>query len=156
MTLKKCPRCELNYILDGGALCTICRREVKGEQIDDDIIEMCSECGENPVVPGYEYCSACLKEKNNRHDVDTGDSDDIMQPEDTALNLDNSVSELDEIAIDTDDDAPFGDDDDEDMDDDGEITDKRRSRGKKKDIADDFEKSGYHVVDEDYDEKSDL
>jgi len=40
MALTKCPRCELNYILDGGSLCTVCRREVRGEQTDDEVVEM--------------------------------------------------------------------------------------------------------------------
>lgn len=31
MTLTKCPRCELNYILDGEQYCKICRMEMKGE-----------------------------------------------------------------------------------------------------------------------------
>ncbi|MEG2135177.1 MAG: hypothetical protein RR150_03750, partial [Clostridia bacterium] len=60
MGLVKCPRCELNYILDGGSLCTVCRKEVRGESEQDDITELCSECGENPAVPGGELCASCL------------------------------------------------------------------------------------------------
>ena len=52
MALVKCPRCELNYILDGGELCTVCRKEVRGESEPSELPELCSECGENPAVPG--------------------------------------------------------------------------------------------------------
>ena len=45
MTLTKCPRCELNYILDGEQYCKICRMEMKGEPVRDEI-EMCTVCGE--------------------------------------------------------------------------------------------------------------
>ena len=30
MALRKCPRCELNYIKDDEKYCNVCRREMKG------------------------------------------------------------------------------------------------------------------------------
>ena len=53
MALVKCPRCELNYMNDTDEMCSVCRREVRGESEQFDMIELCSECGETPVVPGY-------------------------------------------------------------------------------------------------------
>ena len=55
MNLVKCPRCELNYMNDPDKMCSVCRREVRGETEQFEMIEMCSECGENPAVPGQEY-----------------------------------------------------------------------------------------------------
>ncbi|MBQ8954761.1 MAG: hypothetical protein IJ048_11660 [Clostridia bacterium] len=101
MALVKCPRCELNYILDGGTLCTVCRREVRGEHEIIDTPEMCSECGENPAVPGSDLCMFCLKEMNRR--MPSSSMDDAMVPE-TSIGID-SVSTMDEIELDIVDDA---------------------------------------------------
>ena len=97
MALVKCPRCELNYILDGGTLCTVCRREVKGEHEIIDTPELCSVCGENPAVPGSDLCLSCLKEMNRR----PTNNDDAMIP-DANIGID-SVSTMDEIELDIDD-----------------------------------------------------
>ena len=43
MAFRKCPRCELNYITDDEKLCSVCRREVKGEHDRDTLSELCSE-----------------------------------------------------------------------------------------------------------------
>ena len=101
MALVKCPRCELNYILDGGPLCTVCRREVKGEHEIIDTPEMCSVCGENPAVAGSDLCMFCLKEMNRR--VPSSNMDDTMVPE-ANIGID-SVSTMDEIELDIVDDA---------------------------------------------------
>lgn len=100
MALVKCPRCELNYILDGEKLCTVCRREVRGEPVHDDILELCSECGEHPVVPGGDLCIYCLKELARHSTVDPV-SDDVIAADDSALEMD-SVSTMDEIELDID------------------------------------------------------
>ncbi|MEF9973293.1 MAG: hypothetical protein RR893_05110 [Clostridia bacterium] len=128
MGLVKCPRCELNYILDGGSLCTVCRKEVRGESEQDDITELCSECGENPAVPGGELCASCLKEIARRM-TDGTDDDDVIVPEEASLEID-SVSTMDEIAIDIDDplddeamaaDPDFKDDDEEEDEEDEDL-----------------------------------
>ena len=62
MALVECPRCELNYMNDTDTMCSVCRREVRGESEQFEMIELCSECGENPVIPGQEVCAYCLKE----------------------------------------------------------------------------------------------
>ena len=128
MSLVKCPRCELNYMNDTDKMCSVCRREVRGESEQFEMIEMCSECGENPAVPGQELCAYCLKELARRSAVST---DDSIEPETTSIEID-SVSDMDEIELvlpeDLDDEvfdeeakAEFGvDDEDEDDDDDAE------------------------------------
>ena len=130
MGLIKCPRCELNYMLDTDKMCSVCRREVRGENEQDDMIELCSECGENPVVPGQELCAYCLKELAQRG----GDDQQSEEPDVTeAANIGiDSVSTMDEIELDIggdmddeqfdekDDDFFADDDDDEDEDQDDE------------------------------------
>lgn len=121
MALVKCPRCELNYMNDTDEMCSVCRREVRGESEQFEMLELCSECGENPVVPGYELCSSCLKELQRRNTPES--TDDVGVHEETPIGLD-SVSSMDEIDLggDLDDmpfdgeDADFEDEDDEDMD----------------------------------------
>ena len=78
MGLVKCPRCELNYMNDTDTMCSVCRREVRGESEQFEMIELCSECGENPVVPGQELCAYCLKEQARRNEID---SDEDVQHE---------------------------------------------------------------------------
>ena len=119
MSLIKCPRCELNYMNDTDKMCSVCRREVRGESESFDMIEMCSECGENPVVPGQELCAYCLKELARRTDEST---DDTVEP--TAANIEiDSVSSMDEIELDIPEDMDgevVDDEDDEDKEDDEE------------------------------------
>lgn len=130
MGLIKCPRCELNYMLDTDKICSVCQREVRGESEQYEMIELCSECGENPVVPGQELCAYCLKERAQRSD-DTQNDDDPVVTDAASIGIDSvSVSTMDEIELDigddldgedfSDEDDPFfddGDDEDEDEDD---------------------------------------
>ena len=43
MMPKKCPRCEINYLMDGEKICSVCRKSVHMEDEPDEIVEMCSE-----------------------------------------------------------------------------------------------------------------
>ncbi len=119
-----CPRCELNYIQEGEKMCSVCRKEVRGEQEIDDMIEMCSECGEHPAVPGGELCAYCLKELARRDETEA-DETAIASPEVAVGGID-AVSSMEEIELDLPEgefdsqDSPFDDDDDEDDDKDGE------------------------------------
>nr|WP_122011858.1 hypothetical protein [Maliibacterium massiliense] len=109
MKLKKCPRCELNYIPEDEELCPVCRKATfRGKDHDeeaDGLEGICIECGENPVVPGEDYCAACLRAHSR---VDVGevvetDPEDDVDDED----LDASpVSQIEEIDIDVPSDIP--------------------------------------------------
>ena len=123
MALVKCPRCELNYMNDTDKMCSVCRREVRGETEQFEMIELCSECGENPVVPGQELCAACLKEQARR--TESMDGDETIEHEPANIEID-SVSTMDEIELDIGDDldgedfsedADFDSEDEEDEDD---------------------------------------
>jgi len=112
-------------------MCSVCRRDVRGESEQYEMIELCSECGENPVVPGQELCAYCLKELSQR-ESDTQPEEGTVA-ESTNIGID-SVSTMDEIELDigddldeelagefADDDDFFGDDDDLDEDSDGDM-----------------------------------
>jgi hypothetical protein len=107
MAFIKCPRCELNYIIDGENLCTVCSREIRGESGPVDIADLCSECGENPVLPGEELCLFCIKELNRGVSIA---SEEAAAPEGAVIEID-SVSAMDEIVLDTVDPAFSSDDD---------------------------------------------
>ena len=114
MALIKCPRCELNYMPDTEKYCTVCKREMRGEEEREDI-ELCSECGEHPVVPGEELCAFCLKEI---HRQERAESDDEALAAEDVAGLD-MASGMNEIAISIDQDIPsaeFMDDEDEEED----------------------------------------
>ena len=106
MSLIKCPRCELNYMLDTDKMCSVCRREVRGESEQYEMIELCSECGENPVVPGKELCAYCLKESAMRNS--DAQNDETVVGEAANIGID-SVSNMEEIELD------LGDDMDDDL-----------------------------------------
>ena len=124
MGLIKCPRCELNYMLDTDKICSVCQREVRGESEQYEMIELCSECGENPVVPGQELCAYCLQELSQRSS-DT-QNEEVAVTDAASIGID-SVSTMDEIELDlgddlgdedfSDEDDPFFDDEDEDNED---------------------------------------
>lgn len=105
MNLVKCPRCDLNYILDTEKLCKVCLREMKGNHVEDEM-EMCSVCNAAPALPGSDVCLSCLKEMNNS----TNDQDIEENPasvDESAIGL-NSVSNMDEIIPQIHEDIPDG------------------------------------------------
>lgn len=61
MALRKCPRCELNYIKEDEKLCSVCRRASKHEDEPEEVA-ICIECGEHPALKGKELCAECYKE----------------------------------------------------------------------------------------------
>ena len=121
MGLIKCPRCELNYMLDTEKMCSVCRREVRGESEQFELVELCSECGENPVVPGHELCAYCLKELAQRSNESQDEESVVTGAADIGI---DSVSTMDEIELDMDDSIDgesfdddkdfFGDDEEDD------------------------------------------
>ena len=97
MTLRKCPRCELNYITDKERYCKVCLRELKGENSQDEV-ELCSICNEEPALPGKDICLFCLKEMNKSNSLPEEQEEENAEPVDTSSIGDmDSVSGMDEI-----------------------------------------------------------
>ena len=73
MSLRKCPKCELNYLRGNETICRVCAAEMdkkrKKEPEPEEII-MCSECGERPAVPGKDLCEDCLREQKRQADLE--------------------------------------------------------------------------------------
>ena len=62
----KCPRCELNYILEGEDYCQICKMEMNhNPDGEDDFfdnlenMELCPSCGVNYIKEGENMCLEC-------------------------------------------------------------------------------------------------
>ena len=67
---KKCPRCELNYILEEDDYCEVCKAELKGIDTnfeeEEDVI--CPKCKQNYGEPGEKYCLTCLQKMQGNWD----------------------------------------------------------------------------------------
>lgn len=103
MPLIKCPRCELNYMPDTERYCTVCKREMRGDDDKEDV-EICTECGEHPVVPGEDLCAYCLKEITRQERAIIQEDDEPVATEAVA-GLD-AASGMNEIDIEIDRDIP--------------------------------------------------
>lgn len=100
LAIRKCPRCDLNYILDDAPFCPVCIRDMKGDQPRATVIEPCSLCNENPALPGKDLCLFCLKE------MQLAESDaETEEGLDDSLGLEGA-SEMEEIILDDEDDIP--------------------------------------------------
>ena len=86
----KCPRCELNYIPDTERYCSVCKREMRGEDEHEEL----------------ELCSACLKELKLQEGVVTDVGEEETVPEESDVTALEATSELEEIDIDVDEDIP--------------------------------------------------
>ena len=96
MGFIKCPRCELNYIREEEQYCSVCKREMKGEALDDPF-ELCSICNENPVMPGKDVCYMCYKEMNQQQGL-RDDAIEEQESPDVSLDMED-VSEMEEIEL---------------------------------------------------------
>jgi len=104
MRLVKCPRCDLNYILEGEKLCKVCQREMKGDSREEEV-ELCSICNEAPALPGKDVCLFCLKEMNKSNSTpDEELSEGEPVDTDTIGDMD-AVSGMDEIIPDVEEDS---------------------------------------------------
>ena len=110
MMLKKCPRCDLNYITPDQKYCKVCLREMKGDSGTDEV-ELCSICNEAPALPGKDVCLFCLREMNKSNsdetetEADGVDADSIGDMDDVT-DMDEIIPEEDEIISEGDDGIP--------------------------------------------------
>ena len=84
--MKKCPRCELNYIQDDEKLCKVCIREMKGGHKQDDF-ELCSICNAAPALPGKDICLGCYKEMHGQQSSERKHSHSVDEEIELKSNL---------------------------------------------------------------------
>lgn len=156
----KCPRCELNYILEGEELCDVCKAElhIGGVRLlEDDELDyneeegmLCPLCHTNFVEENEKYCAECLAKKNKLTNVFEEDIDD--EKEDIEPDPTDDIS-LDAIE-DWDDDVDSFDDDNDFIsnDEDEEFEEDETSQP----IDDDFEEIDIDDVEIDEDDDEDF
>lgn len=84
----KCPRCELNYILDGEDYCNVCKNEMKHhseseedeELLDFEDMDLCPICGQNYVKIGDPMCDECRKKRSGDDSIKNWDDDSMSSP----------------------------------------------------------------------------
>ncbi|MDL2217862.1 hypothetical protein LJC27_04315 [Christensenellaceae bacterium OttesenSCG-928-M15] len=90
MALRKCPKCELNYIRDEETYCNVCKRDMKGG-VDEAEEHICAECGENKALSGQDFCAYCLTDKKRREKLEK------LMEKPSLLEMD--MEQLDEIEV---------------------------------------------------------
>ena len=108
MKYKKCPKCELNYILENEDLCPVCKKTLQPalpEEDMDDTDNMCAVCGVRPAIMGGELCAVCIKERKEqeqRKQTDASgnfsDDDDDVTPEPSMEDIGINIINDNEIA----------------------------------------------------------
>lgn len=172
----KCPRCELNYILEDEDYCSVCKNEMKHHSetdededlLDFDDMELCHVCGQNYVKEDQTICDECRKKKNEENgdfsddssapisDIDSDDDDDDDYASAGFSEIDENGEEIDPFKetslLDDDDDSPI----DFAMEDDGEIEDEVVEEMKDDfevvDVSDDDDEEEEEEDDYDFDE----
>lgn len=79
----KCPRCELNWILEENEVCDVCKAElgVEGFTLLDDEDEdmLCPICGANYIEHGERMCADCKNKQKDDvavYETDTNSADE--------------------------------------------------------------------------------
>ena len=96
---KKCPRCELNYILLDEELCQVCKAELKlaPSEYEDDM-ELCTICGKNLITVDQVMCDDCAKRRNLDDVVDEGE--EVEEEESSVADWDNNSQASPKEALD--------------------------------------------------------
>lgn len=129
----KCPRCELNYILEGEDYCAICKSEMQfhadgeDEILDIEDMELCPVCGQNYIKEGEAMCEDCHKKGGDDEESDEpvaklwrkGDKEDGITPV-SDIDHDDDEDDYDE---EMEDDDPYKTEDDDILEDDDLLDD---------------------------------
>ena len=157
-----CPRCELNYILEGEDYCDVCKAELKiGPQLmfsaDLEVREqiLCPICKIKYINEDEEMCEQCREEskydRSNEADIDIDKDDEWRQfLDDDEKDVMSGQDEEEELLLSQIEEEEL-EEDDEDID---PYTNEKISKNKK--FEDDFEYAPIDESDfEDYDEEED-
>lgn len=109
----KCPRCELNFIIEGEQeYCDVCIAEMKGNklqfadledeeleaELENEVAELCPVCGVNNMRFGETMCEECKKRSEYEEESDESEEDDDEWK--SYLSEENEDLSLDEEEID--------------------------------------------------------
>ena len=83
----KCPRCDLNWMLEGEEYCDVCKAELKLEGgisllEEEDEDNLCPYCGVNYLEPGEKLCAECREKKQAKRLIEEDDEEDSKSVDD--------------------------------------------------------------------------
>ena len=114
----KCPRCELNFIIEGKQeYCDVCIAEMKGSrlqfadledeeleaELESEAMELCPVCGVNNMRYGETMCEACKKQAEYDEEAEDEEQDEEWknylsdESEDLSLDEEELAEELAEV-----------------------------------------------------------
>ena len=107
---KLCPRCELNYIPVTENYCDICKAELGlvepsfllPDEEDESEGKLCPICHTNYCEEGEDMCIECKKEQAAKEKPMDEESDDWVDDEDVAADLDADMDDVPLVALDED------------------------------------------------------
>ena len=112
---KKCPRCELNYILQDEEMCDICKAELGLDSrivllddiIDDDEpLKLCPVCKTSYIGLDEDMCEGCLsnykRAESTEMDEDNDDWRTYLDDDDTKDGDEDDIIPLEELENDED------------------------------------------------------
>ena len=72
MALRKCPKCEVNYLRGTETICSVCRSQMKkrGQEEETEEGMLCTNCGEKLAMKGRELCEDCLLEQKRQEELE--------------------------------------------------------------------------------------
>ena len=125
---KKCPRCELNYILNEEEMCDICKAELGLDSrivLLDDIIDdeeplkLCPVCKTSYIGLDEDMCENCIsnykRAESSELDDDNDDWRTYLDDDDTKDADEDDIIPLDELENDEDFEEDFEDEENVDM-----------------------------------------
>ena len=125
---KKCPRCDLNYMLQDEEMCDICKAELGLDSqivLLDDIIDeeeplkLCPVCKTSYIGLEEDMCENCMsnykRADNSELDEDSDDWRTFLDDDDTKDANEDDIIPLEELENDEDFDEEFEDEENVDM-----------------------------------------
>jgi len=110
MAIKKCEKCELNYVQEEEQFCKVCKNTLDGKKAEMKKVELCPSCGERIVAKGYELCKVCIADMLDTVETLEDENGDVLDqgliPADMEITEINLAEEAEEEENDEENDVP--------------------------------------------------
>ncbi len=96
MAIKKCDKCELNYVKDEEKHCKVCQKLLDNKKPTVQKAELCPSCSERLVAKGYELCNICLADMLDTVEKLEDENGDIIDQDITPADMEVTVINVDD------------------------------------------------------------